>query len=117
MKIGDATKPEDIHADSSRPAEDGSSELKIAFDLIRAGKGAEAEAVCRQILRVRPDHGWAMHLLGVIASQSGRMAEARALMRHSIELRDSVPEFHNNLGTVEAALGQKAAAEGAFRGA
>jgi len=108
-------RPEDVHGQYGQQAANGAAELGAAFDLIRAGRDAEAEDFCRQILKRKPDHAWAMHLLGVVARQSGRMSEAIALMQYSIQLQDSIPEFHNNLGTVEAALGQKAAAERAFR--
>src|SRR5262249_16655665 len=42
------------------------------------GRLMEAEAVCRQILAAKPDTPEAEHLLGVIAHQHGRLADAIA---------------------------------------
>ena len=76
----------------------------------RAGRAAEAERVCREILSVHPSHGQTLHLLGLIEHQRGRPDEAIQHIRKAI-LRDGRdPAFHHNLGNILRALGRLAEA-------
>ena len=45
--------------------------MQIALEHHRAGRLAEAEAIYRQVLARCPDHADALHLLGVLAGQTG----------------------------------------------
>jgi len=47
----------------------------------RAGDRNGAEALCRQLLAVQPDHADALHLLGLVLSQNGQHTEAVAVLR------------------------------------
>ena len=53
-------------------------------DLVRA------EELYRKILNKRSDHSAALHMLGVLASQTGRLQEATLLLAQSIELEPEV---------------------------
>ena len=90
-----------------------------AFDLAiqhqQAGRLAEAEHLCRQILAVAPQHADALHLLGVIAHQVGRSQIAVELIRGAIALNPNNPEFHSNLGTALSDQGRLAEAIAAYR--
>ena len=71
-------------------------EHAIAFH--RQGRWAEAEAHCRETLRTRPAHPGALHLLGVIALQSGQPRDAVDLIVRSLQLNSQQPFALLNLG-------------------
>jgi len=86
--------------------------LDSAVGLHRSGRGAEAEALYRQVLELEPGNADALHLSGVIAHQAGRHAEAAALIAKAIKKAPRNPAFHLNLANACQALGHpdKAAA-------
>ncbi|MDZ5699000.1 tetratricopeptide repeat protein [Chelativorans sp. M5D2P16] len=63
-----------------------------------AGRLVEAEAHCRQILAARRDDAEALHLLGLIAYQSGRRDEALDHLKRAVALAPKVASYHANLG-------------------
>ncbi len=69
-----------------------------ATALHQQGKLADAERVCRKILRREPNHFDALHLLGVIAKQTRRTERAVELIKKAIGLNANVAAAHNNLG-------------------
>jgi tetratricopeptide (TPR) repeat protein len=68
--------------------------------LQRAGRWAEAEALCRQVLAVQPRQPDALHLLGLIAQNAGQPRAAIELISAAIAARPDVAAYHNNLGEV-----------------
>src|SRR6185436_8688559 len=74
--------------------------LDLALQHHQAGRLQEAEALYRNILRAKPDHADALHLLGVIAHQTGRHEMAVDCIARAIELNPAVAEYHGNLGEV-----------------
>ncbi|HWZ67205.1 MAG TPA: tetratricopeptide repeat protein [Stellaceae bacterium] len=83
--------------------------------LYALGRPAEAEASCREALRLRPDYPEAHINLGNALHALGRPAEAEASHREALRLRPENPEAHNNLGIVLYALGRPAQAEANYR--
>lgn len=81
------------------------SAFQSALDLHRAGKLPEAEATYRGILATDPDDVDVIHLLGVLAKQTGRDDEALKLIEHAIELDPEYAEAHFNLGNILAGRG------------
>lgn len=79
-------------------------DIQKTFDqglqLYRAGKLAEAQNLYNRILSRNPDHADSIHLLGLIAAQTGSAGEAISLIARAIELNDAVPYYHNNLGKI-----------------
>ncbi len=74
-------------------------EALIYADRCRSeGRLMEAEAVCRQVLAAQPDLPEAEHLLGVIAHQNGKLAEAIEHVQRAVKLAPQVALFHANLG-------------------
>ena len=75
---------------------------KIAFEQAArfqaAGQLPQAENILRQILQVQPRHPLALHLLGVIAHQSGKTDLAIDLLGKAIESNPNIARFHANLG-------------------
>jgi protein O-GlcNAc transferase len=84
--------------------------IQQAFDLAlqhhNAGRPQEAENLCRQILAQQPANFAAMHLLGVIARQTGRVDLAIDLLRRAVTLNPNSPEAHTNLGNALRDKGQ-----------
>jgi predicted O-linked N-acetylglucosamine transferase (SPINDLY family) len=59
-------------------------EIDHAIQHLQAGRVAAAEGVLRQILSQQPDHGDALHLMGVLSGQAGRPDEAEDFFRRAI---------------------------------
>jgi predicted O-linked N-acetylglucosamine transferase (SPINDLY family) len=78
--------------------------------LHRAGQLLQADAHYRHILQAAPNHGDALHLLGVIATQSGRHAAAVELIDRAILSKPNVAEFHAARAIALVALQQYQAA-------
>lgn len=74
--------------------------VSISRQHLMAGYLAEAEMSCRTALQVEPAHSEATHLLGIIALQSNRAAEANELFVKAIELDDQRAEYHNSRGVL-----------------
>jgi len=73
-----------------------SPEFLHGLALHQQGKLDDAERIYQAILRQHPSHFDALHLLGVIALQSGRIEQAVQLIGKAIELNGSVAAAHNN---------------------
>ena len=92
--------------------------MEAAFALAEqrqaSGQLAAAEALCRDILRARPDFAPAMHLLGVILHQSGQVAAAIEWVARAVRSDDRVALWHGNLGEMHRLAGnaEQALAEG-----
>jgi predicted O-linked N-acetylglucosamine transferase (SPINDLY family) len=72
--------------------------MQMAIEHHQSGRLAEAEAIYRQVLAKFPDHTDALHLLGVLAGQSGRAELAIDLICRAITINPSVAQYHSNLG-------------------
>jgi len=72
--------------------------MQIAAGHYQAGRLAEAGEIYRQILAHYPDHADALHLLGVLAGQSGHLDAAINLIGRAIIINPTVAEYHSNLG-------------------
>jgi protein O-GlcNAc transferase len=88
--------------------------LEIGMEHQRAGRLAQAESVYREILAQYPQNADTLHLLGVLASQTGRPAVAEDLIRQAIALAPQ-PIYLNNLGQLLQQTGRAADAEQCFR--
>lgn len=74
--------------------------LQSALERHRTGKLGEAVSLYRQILRDDPENADALHLLGVIASESGERAMAVSLIERALTLAPAMCAAWNNLGGV-----------------
>ena len=75
----------------------------------------QAEEVYRSILRQKPDHPDALHLLGTIAFRAGKHADAVALIRKAILFNSSNPNYYNNCGPPLRMLGRFEEAADSYR--
>jgi tetratricopeptide (TPR) repeat protein len=74
------------------------AELDQGLALHQQGKLAEAERIYRKVLRQQPNRFDALHLLGVIAVQTGRPAAGAELIQKAISLNATIAVAHSNLG-------------------
>lgn len=88
--------------------------IETGLALLQAGRLAEAAAVFRQILAVRPNYADALHLLGLVAYHEGRYGEAVDLIMAALGHQTS-EIFYGNLGNAFAGQGKRAAAVECFR--
>lgn len=88
--------------------------LAAAVGHHQAGRLDEARPLYRGILRDRPGHPDALHLLGVLESQCGSPRAALPLLRRAVALLPGDADFLGNLARTLRAAGEGSAAEGAF---
>lgn len=88
--------------------------LEQAFALHRAGKLAEARHLYESLLRANPRHADALHLLGVMATQTGQHEQAVALIGQAIAINDQAADFHMHLGLALFELGRFSPAAASF---
>ena len=81
-----------------------------ALALHQQGRLIEAEQVYRGVLQHSPTHFDALHLLGILALQTGRIENGVELITKAIELNPNSWGAHNNLGNGLRDLGQLDAA-------
>ncbi len=80
--------------------------FQLARDRMAAGRLADAEQLCRQILAADPRHADALNLLGLIAYQCRQLEPAEQLLRQAAALRQGDAGFLGNLGVVLRARGK-----------
>lgn len=83
--------------------------------LLLAGRLAEADQVFRTILSADPRHADSLHMLGVLALQTGHAEIALTWFDRAIALSPSSAEFHANRANALLALGRADDAEAASR--
>ena len=88
--------------------------LRDAMEYHRAGQLPQAETLYRKILQAAPSHPDALHLLGLIAHQAGKIANAVDLISRAISINPSGPMYYN-LGVALQACGEMDAAVESYR--
>ena len=88
-----------------------SEALTVALAHHKAGRLQLAEEIYRRILEAEPNQADALHLMGVVACQSGDHTKAVSHIARAIAVNPNDPTYHNNLGN--AWLGQKKISEAA----
>jgi tetratricopeptide (TPR) repeat protein len=89
--------------------------FKQAVYLHRAGRLGEAEQFYRQILTTAPNHSDSLHMLGVLALQTARHAEALYYLEQAIARQPTVAIYHVNRANALRASGDLAAAVAACK--
>jgi tetratricopeptide (TPR) repeat protein len=74
--------------------------VEMAATLFGQGKYAQAERVCRQLIKARPENADALNILGVTLNALGRGPEGVEHLRKAIELEPKAATIHSNLGEV-----------------
>ncbi len=81
------------------------NELKRAIELHQNGLKKEALAMYRLIVKQDPCHADAWHLMGLVAFDEGRLAEADELVTKAVALAPDCVLFRTNLGLILAESG------------
>ena len=84
--------------------------LQNAIALHQLGQLGQAEAIYRQLLEIDPKHADALHLLGVIAHQTGNHQIAVDLISQAIEINRNDESYYLNIGNALKSLMQLDAA-------
>jgi protein O-GlcNAc transferase len=88
--------------------------LQTAMRLHQMGQLNEADRLYRQILQFDPRNADALHLLGLVAHQTGRSELAVQMMTDAIGIEGAQPIYHNNLGEAYRTLGRTAEAHASY---
>jgi uncharacterized protein (TIGR02466 family) len=99
----------------NRPAPQSRQILQQAVALAQSRRSAEAEQLCRNVIRAEPDNAEALHLLGSLRLNRGDAAAAVQLIEAAIRLRPAAALYHHNLGKALDMQGQADAAVAAHR--
>jgi tetratricopeptide (TPR) repeat protein len=91
--------------------------LALAEQHMQAGRLAQAEQLCKDILRAQPNHAGALHLWGIVAYQARNLPAAIELVRRAIAADGKVALYHCNLGEMHRLAGQRDEALAAGRAA
>ena len=89
--------------------------LNVAWRHYLQGQWQQAEQLYLDVLDVDPHQVDALHLLAVIAGQTGRDDRAVEYLREVLRLQPGLAAAHNNLGNAFAAQGRFPEAEASFR--
>ncbi len=99
----------------SNAAFDADPALEAALLLHEAGRLEEAKQAYLHILSLRPGYADALHLLGVVAHQTGDHLAAVTHIQQAIELKPGQATYSNNLGSALRALGRRQESIAAFQ--
>ncbi|MGA2582014.1 MAG: tetratricopeptide repeat-containing glycosyltransferase family protein [Tepidisphaeraceae bacterium] len=80
-----------------------------------AGNFREAEVGYRQILAAQPNHADSIHMLGVLAHQTGQQQIALDLILRAISINDLSAQYFSNLSLVLSSLGRNQEALAALK--
>ena len=78
--------------------------------LHQAGRAAQAQALCREVLRRTPRHFGALHLLGLLAFEAGHVQSSAELLEQATQARPGDADAHADLGFALYTLGRHAQA-------
>ena len=88
--------------------------INKALKYHRSGALDQAESIYRLLLEKAGEHADLLHLLGVIAYQTGHSEEALLLIGRAIAKNGAVADYHNNSGLALLRLGRTAEALTSF---
>ncbi|MFZ9635809.1 MAG: tetratricopeptide repeat protein, partial [Alphaproteobacteria bacterium] len=104
---------------SGAPSAEAAAGTRALFEegvrLHQARRLSEAQALYERVLRERPGHPGALHLMGVLDIQRGEPAAAVEKIRAAIAANPGAAPFHGNLGTALQALGRLDEAAAAYQ--
>jgi FkbM family methyltransferase len=89
--------------------------LEAAIHHHAAGRSADAERICNDVLRADSNEADALNLLGLIAAHRGRGAIAANLIGRAIQLKPGRGDFHAALGNVYLMQGMEGAMTECYR--
>jgi protein O-GlcNAc transferase len=94
---------------------DDTALVQKGLDHHQRGRLAEAAALYEEVLRKRPGHAEANHLLGLVEHQSGRREDALRHLSRAVEAEPDNAGYHSNLGVVLQSMGRLEEAAESYR--
>src|SRR5215471_4716548 len=94
---------------------DAAAELKAAIAHHRARRYDEAETIYRRLLDAVPGHPRALHLLGVVETQRGKVEHGLELIQQASSALGDAPDLHFDLGNAFRLAGKREEAAASFR--
>jgi tetratricopeptide (TPR) repeat protein len=94
------------HAQHGKVNVTAAKAVEMAGKLFGERKFHQAEKVCRQLIKARPNNADAYNILGVTLNALGNADEAIATLRRAIALAPTASSIHANLGEVLRQQGQ-----------
>lgn len=85
--------------------------IQLALEHHNAGRLQQAEQIYRQVLQQVPNHPDALHLLGVLAQQTGHPGPAAELISQAIAVQPGNAFYHSNVAEALRQLGRLEEAE------
>ena len=82
--------------------------ITIAGQLYGRGRFKQAENVCRQIIKAKPQVSDAHSILGVVLSAQGDTKEGVACLKRAIKLNPKIASYRSNLGEIQRQAGNLA---------
>jgi tetratricopeptide (TPR) repeat protein len=76
----------------------------LAIRHYNAGQVAKGQAICREILALKPNYMDSLQLLGVIAQDAGCHHAAKDMFRKAIARDNGIPECNLNIGPAYSVL-------------
>jgi predicted O-linked N-acetylglucosamine transferase (SPINDLY family) len=95
--------------------DDATAALEQARGHFQAGRWQKAEELCQQLLQSNSNQVHVLHMLGVIAGQSGRYQLAADYLLKTVRLQPDFAAAHNDLGNALVLQGRRAEAIESFR--
>lgn len=80
--------------------------MRVGIAHHQAGRFHRAETLYRKVLARDPDHAEALHLLGVLAYQSGKIGPALQLIERALPALAKLPDAYLNYGNALRAAGR-----------
>ena len=102
-------------AASRRQAAGISRTLRAGLAHHQAGRHDRAEALYRKVLARDSNHAEALHLLGVLAYQRGKLGPALQLIERALPALAELPDAHLNYGNALRAAGRLEEAAASYR--
>jgi tetratricopeptide (TPR) repeat protein len=82
-----------------------SSFLQQAFQLYQSGQADKAETICREVLRTQPRQADALHVLGNIAKDQGRLQQALQYFQQGLQAAPQHIHMLNSAGLLFRKMG------------
>jgi len=98
IKVSIPSEPATPNKDDKNPARKADPTINTAIRYYQEGQLQKAANECEKILAVQPDHSDSLHLMGLIALQSDRAAEAAGLITRAINICANQPTYYYTLG-------------------
>jgi predicted O-linked N-acetylglucosamine transferase (SPINDLY family) len=82
------------------------NDMQTALRCHQAGRMDEAENLYRRVLQQAPQHGGALHLMGALCLQRGKVEQAIEWIGRAIAAEPNVAEYHSNLAEAYRRVGR-----------